>query len=162
MKMEIYDILPPDTIFFPQHPDNVAESVTWTGRVLYSLRRPYCYVWEHKGIERAIYVRKGFKNDGSSVPRLAQTIGGLHQDSMRPAAIVHDLFYEYRGKFPNKDGRYYRRGPDGMWSSLDVQISRKAADRLFLRIMREMEMPWTLRKRAYWSVRLAGWIAWRT
>jgi len=157
---DLKKMLPKDTIFFPEQPDNVRIKVKWTGKVLYELRRPYCYVWEHGGVKRAIYVCKGFKNDGASVFRIVQTLSGLHQDSMRAASIIHDLIYANQGRFPNKDGAYYRK--DNSWKMLQVTVPRKVADRLFGRINREDGLPENLRRRAFQVVDKLGWIAWGT
>lgn len=153
--------LPADTIFFPDQPDNVRTSVTWLGKVLYKLRRPFCYAWQDGGEWRAIYVKAGFINDGASVFRAVQTISGLHQDSMRAASIPHDLIYGHRGVFPNADGEYLKF-IDGEWRSLRVTVPRSFADLLFGRINREDGLPQNLRRRAFKVVSGLGWIAWGT
>lgn len=158
---DLKKLLSKDTIFFPEQPDNVAYKVTWTGKVLYNLRRPYCYVWEHDGVKRAEYARKGFKNDGASVFRLLQTISGLHQDSIRAESIIHDLGYAHKGEFPNPDGEYFKK-VNGTWRSLKVTVPRRDVDRIFGRMMRENNIPINLRRRAFHTVDKLGWIPWHT
>lgn len=84
-----------------------------------------------------IHVPSGWITDWASVPRffwrLFPPIGRYTL-----AAVVHDYLYEYRVG------------------------TRKRADRVFLRIMEHLGVPWWKRTAMYWAVRLFGGRAWRT
>lgn len=148
---------PPNAIFNPDQPDNVPYSDN-ARHVLYRLRRSFVFKWEAPdGKERALYVPKGFLNDGASVPRLAWAIippDGRH----RAAAIIHDFLYEHKGDLPL--GSYLRK--DDGWVIIDAPWTRKHADLMFLKIMKEYGIPFIRRQMAYRAVRLGGWVAWRT
>jgi hypothetical protein len=154
-------IFPPDTVFFPEQPDNVPVETTADGKTLYKLRRPFAYIWlAPDDFRRCLLVPAGFENDGASVPRIVWSISGMQQDGEhRAAAIIHDFLYEYQGAIPV--GSYLREDDDG-WNPVIADWKRKHADRMFGRIMREYTVPRQRRRMAYRAVRVGGWTAWNT
>ena len=132
---------------------------------LYRLVETYVYEWE-KSVpgtelvhEYRITVPKGYVYDGASVPRIVWTVSGLTPDGLiRAAALVHDWIYDHKGHLPEGSQQY--KDADGQWPTLHVTWNRKAADRIFGRIMREAEVSKLKRRAAYRAVRLFGWIGW--
>ena len=93
----------------------------------------------------SITVPRGFGWDGASVPRFLWTLSGIRPDGLvRAAALVHDYLYRHRGKVPG----CYRH------------FSRKRADLLFHRMILDAGESKLTAYRAYWAVRLFGWLAW--
>ena len=89
----------------------------------------------------------GFLTDFASVPRLLQGIVPKMGSHDR-AAVVHDYLY--------REAPQVLVEPEGC-----KQISRRDADGVFLRIMREQHVGCLRRCVLYWGVRLGGWVAWR-
>ncbi len=105
------------------------------------LIRPLIY----RGKRDYFKVPTGFMTDFASVPRLLQGIRPCPGDR---AAVVHDYLY--------REAPQVLVEPEGC-----KQISRRDADGVFLRIMREQSVGWLRRCVLYWGVRLGGWVAWR-
>jgi hypothetical protein len=91
-------------------------------------------------------VPKGFKTDFASIPRIFHSLfpkNGKHD----AAAIVHDYLYAHKPLVLNKDMQYSR-------------ISRKDADGIFLKIMKELGVGLIRRRMMYRAVRVGGVCAW--
>lgn len=133
------------------HPERIGE---------YILDKDYSYEWEKDGEKYKLVVPKGFEFDLASVPRIFWTFTGITPSRLRWAApILHDLVYEHQGKLPL--GSYFIHD-GGKWVVSNIVWSRKSADRLFCRVMRDDGIPRFNRRMAYRAVRLGGWVAWRT
>jgi hypothetical protein len=121
----------------------------------YELVEDYAYVWYIRGLRREIMACKGFRHDGASVPRLLWTLIGLRPDGLvRAAALLHDYLYRHGGVLPL----------GCMWVEQDMDPrpwTRKDADRLFARVMRESGVSKLKRRLAYLGVRVGGRRAWR-
>lgn len=87
----------------------------------------------------------GFRTDLASVPSWAQWLIP-HNGPYAPAAVVHDWLYIERPPSLGTDG----------W----VPITRKDADGVLLRIMRELKVAWWKRTLIYNAVRVGGWWYW--
>lgn len=108
----------------------------------WTLVKPLCYV----GMHELITVPAGFETDLASTPRLFWAFlppFGLYAK----AAVVHDYLY-------NKQPLVY-----GQNITITQRISRKDADGLFRRIMRESGVGIIKRYLMYWSVRAFGFIS---
>ena len=80
-------------------------------------------------------VPAGVTTDFASVPRLFwRMIPPWGRYSI--AAVVHDYLYQTGG------------------------VSRKEADRIFLSIMKQLNVPFWKRQAMYYAVRIGGWKAW--
>ena len=105
-------------------------------------------------------VYAGFLFDMASVPWLLRLFQDRHGIIGGPAT-THDMNYEARGIFPHKHGVFQqKRG--GEWIDVPTPMSRKLADKLFLRMMKEAGMGFFRRHAAYRVVRLGGWAYWNT
>lgn len=88
-----------------------------------------------------IVVKEGFVTDFASIP--AAVRGWINPvGRIRPAALVHDWLYHRRGKLPGRT------------------LSRKASDRVFLKIMEYVDFSFIKRISAYAAVRSVGWRYW--
>ena len=87
-----------------------------------------------------IVVPAGYETDLASVPRIPGVYWRTGNTAVLPA-IVHDYLYE--------------RG--------DPDLTRKAADQVFLEAMEDEDDPswWTTRRTMYRAVRMFGWRGWR-
>jgi hypothetical protein len=134
---------------------------------IYKLYEDYSYTHYKGGASGyvTLVIRSGFIYDGASVPRGLWSISGIRPDGLlRPAALVHDALYENKGIISGKIG--HRSGYVFALKSLSmsaeaVRYTRKECDQLFLKVMKEAGVGLTDRTRAYWAVRLFGWIPWR-
>ena len=125
------------------------------GKGKYKLQDEWTYTWTKYDITRRIVIPKYFECDGASVPRLLWTFTGITPDGLiRSAATLHDFIYRYGGKLPK--GSYQQLTLD-KWIPLDDIWTRKNADRLFARVMREAGVSKSKRRLAYRGVRLFGW-----
>lgn len=121
----------------------------------YRLVEPYQYEWSHGGTRYRLTVPAGFENDLASVPRILWWY--ISPFDLGLAAVPHDWIYEHAGRLP--PGSFQRLQGD-RWANVDERWSRRDADRLFGRLMREAHVDRTRRRRAYLAVRLLGWPAW--
>ena len=112
------------------------------------LMEPLTYQGKHDRFE----VPAGFYTDFASVPRLFQGLipkNGKHD----AAAIMHDYFYTSRPVVAV---------PLALdWAAYET-ISRKDADGLFKRMMRELGVNPIRYHIVYIAVRLFGWMTWNT
>ena len=126
----------------------------------YLLDEDFVYKWVGDGFNRKLIIPKGFVFDLASVPRIFWTPTGISPDRLRwTAPLIHDFLYEHKGKLPA--GSYFWQ-PRGGWEEDKTEWTRKNADRLFCRIMREDGIKRWKRRMAYRAVRLGGYIAWKT
>lgn len=73
--------------------------------------------------------------DGASVPLLVTWLTGIERDGEhRAAALLHDWLFRHKGRLP---GEYYQINFDGELDDTWTTWTRKEADRLFGRVMRE-------------------------
>lgn len=98
------------------------------GRPIYILLLSLIYT----GARDVFYVPRGFLSDLASVPRLFWYWFPPDDPQYAAPAILHDKFYETH------------------------EVSRKDADGIFYRQMRELKVSWIRRKLIYWAVRAAG------
>lgn len=128
----------------------------------YKLAHDYTYQWKIGRESYRINIPEGFLYDGASVPRLVWTITGLRPDGLlRAAATVHDFLYEHKGYMPKGA---YQLWDDGMdeWVDAKKKWSRKSADKMFARLLREAGVSKVKRRMAYKAVRIGGGLYWRT
>jgi hypothetical protein len=125
----------------------------------YRLAEKYVYEWEINDCKNRIIIPSGFTYDGASVPRIAWTVSGLRPDGLiRASALVHDWIYRHKGKLPNGSQQYL--DDIGIWQDVYGFWTRKDADRLFARIMREAGVYKCKRRMAYRSACMFGRFAW--
>lgn len=98
-----------------------------------------------------IWIRNGFAFDLASIPRVVWWLIAPFELSI-VAPLVHDYLYAHGGR-PPLDTEI------AMWGKR-LWYTRADADELFLRIMREEEVPRWRRGLAYAAVRLFGWVSW--
>ncbi len=126
---------------FPDQPD--LEPVSDR---LYRLRSTYLYL-NNDGF--FLRIKKGYTSDGASVPRLVWTLTGITPDGLhRAAALIHDYIYDHAGRLPPQ-------------SCSKLSWTRKEADQIFLRIMREAGVSSFKSAIAYRAVRAFGWTGWK-
>ena len=129
------------------------------GPRLYRLVANWWYLWIHDGQVHRLAIRRGFEYDGASVPRLAWSLSGLRPDGLiRAAALPHDYLYRYKGRLPGCEHTVWCEGLG--WLRVAGCWSRRDADRLFGRIMREAGVRKFQRRIAYRFVRALGWLSW--
>lgn len=149
---------------------------------MYRLYCEYEYFWRSADSVHRIIVPTTFKSDGASVPRIAWTLSGIRPDGLiRAAAWIHDYLYYHHGILPSGSHSVYtysyekfkasyfgpkyveNKEPEVIshaWNSVLFPYTRKDADRLFLQTMKDAGMSTFKANLAYYSVRLAGWLAW--
>jgi len=144
------------------------------GRTLWELDENYSYHWQHKGETFRFTIGRGFRFDGASVPWFLRWIAGRGRFGVL-APMVHDWMHErlgnvkpeiLRGEVGNTMGElknprwqsYVVVVPDkytGGGYTIYKSFTRRQADRLFFRIMRESGVkPRWLRRWAFRMVRL--------
>lgn len=126
----------------------------------YILLKDYTYEWKKGNMGRKLVIPKGFIFDLASVPRIFWTISGVTPGRLGWAApLIHDFLYEHRGKLP--EGSYFLFMND-KWVSSSIVWTRRSADKMFCRLMREDGISRFKRRMAYRAVRLGGWTYWNT
>ncbi len=144
----------------------------------FRLRRPWAYEWAWEGDVYRIFIRSGFEFDGASIPPIAHPFfGGRWSLGLGPP-LAHDALYRCEGDFTKavfgihpdetpesialagKRYGWYERLGDDSWEEVDWVWSRKDADRLFGRHMREAGVRRWRRRTAYRTVRLFGRGSW--
>lgn len=134
---------------------------------LYRLTQDWSYDWVEPVFDTPLRltVPKGFETDGASVPRLLWTLVGITPDGLhRAAAVAHDFIYRYSGHLPAGSHQLQMQVQMPMPSSMRDTghlWTRKEADRLFARILRECGVSKTRRRIMYLGVRIGGWRSWR-
>jgi hypothetical protein len=128
------------------------------GRDMYCLYRTYDYRWAFLGEELRLTVPEGFESDGASVPRLLWSLTGIERDGVhRAAALLHDFLYKHAGEIPY-GAQMILIGEE--WSPYGSGWTRKDADKLFARVLRESGVGKVRRRLMYLGVRLGGWRPW--
>jgi hypothetical protein len=128
------------------------------------LMEDYSYRWDVPSDEpitprtAILTAPAGFRFDMASVPRAVHAFIGRLDLGLR-APLFHDLLYHHGGRLP---GRLYQWHIDGEWVNADAPWSRRDADRLFGRHMREDGVARWRRRAAYRAVRLFGGGSWRS
>jgi hypothetical protein len=130
----------------------------------YQLVSDHVVSWYHEGKYHRIMVPEGFICDGNSVPWFGRPFIPGDWTLGINAVLVHDFLYFRRGRLLFNEhlvqvakGDY--RDPleqDGY----RLAWSRRDADRLFARLMRDNNVPQWRRRAAYRAVRLAFWQEW--
>jgi len=121
----------------------------------YRLFDDYQYEWIQNGNLYKIIVPSGFTCDLASIPRLLWII--VSPFDFGPAAVPHDWIYSFGGKIPPSSCLVKL---NGKWMECDQYWSRKDADRLFARIMKDLNLSEFKKKNAYKAVRIFGSKAW--
>ena len=143
---------------------------------LYRLVEDYIYEWRVGSHGSRIKVPAGFISDGWSVPRWLWSVTGFRPDGIgRAAGLVHDYIYFCKGDLnrdPSKISWSYKllapQDPSGYdscyvhlsqrkdWRPAIGRWSRKQADRLFAKMMKECGISKSKRRMAYLGVRIGG------
>lgn len=150
------------------YPENIMELLEFKqpinipiGNGMYRIVENYEYYYLKSDVLFRILVPAGFTYDGASVPRWLWSLSNLTPDGdIRAAAAVHDLIYAYDGTLPFGYHVMWYASAKRWVNCFGNGWSRKDADKLFLKIMKQAGIGETDRKRAYWAVRLFGWIKW--
>lgn len=143
-------------------PVNVPVSVT-----KYRLVCEYSYLWQIKNDLYSLTIPAGFVCDGASVPRICWTLTGLTPDGLiRAAATVHDFIYTYKGDLPlgsfGRENNFYNlKNPSYQYTYISQNWTRKQADKMFARLMREAGVSKFRRRLAYLAVRSFGMFYWK-
>jgi len=125
----------------------------------FRLRGEATYTWRLQRTEKEdifrLPVGDGFEHDFASVPRLLWAL--ISPLDLGVGSIFHDWLYRNGGVVNT-----LRWDPDnGTWIPVSTPWTRKDADRLFARIMREQGVSSLRRKLAYTAVHWFGGGAWR-
>lgn len=131
-----------------EHPD-LRVMVGWR---TYRLGSPWRYRWLYGGKVRELYLPEGFVTDLASVPKILHWWIGPRD--LRHASLPHDLIYQRAGWV---GGEHFTI--DGV--PCDERWTRKQADELMARIMRDAGVEKAKRRAAYLAVRAFGWTVWR-
>jgi hypothetical protein len=123
----------------------------------YRLLEDYVYHWEKEGVRYRLVVPAGFTCDLASIPRLLWWY--ISPFDLGSAAVPHDWLYAHGGRVPSGSHSVME---NGVWQEVGQPWTRKDADRLFGRMMREAGVHPAKRKRAYRAVRLFGAGAWKS
>lgn len=126
--------------------------VNKVGPQLYRLRAPLIY----EGHTDTWIVPIGFETDLASVPRIIQWLLP-HDGPYAPAAVVHDWLYRTRPLASSFSGPLVSCVVPTQGYT---KITRKDADGVLRRIMRELGVSWWKRTLIYSSVRVFGRYRW--
>lgn len=139
-------------IAFPAYPDQQD-----LGKRVRYLTDHYVYEWDYNGVRHRLTVYKGFTHDGASVPRFLWSF--FPPEPLDKAAVMHDWLFHYGGFLPPGS---HQRMVDGQWVNEGRPWSRRDADRLFARMLREdPDGPSRCERRwAYRAVRCWGFRPW--
>lgn len=141
--------------FFPVTPE-VAYRL---GKRSYVFHSAYTYRFvDEAGRHNRLTVPAGFKCDLASVPSVARP--AVPPEPLDRSAAFHDLLYR-RGGRPLKGEHTIL--VEGKWRDAGHRWTRKEADQLFRRMLKEDSYgPGRVRRwMAYWGVRVGGHWAWR-
>lgn len=118
----------------------------------------YQYEWEAEGARWRLLVPDGFVYDLASVPRIFWSLLGIRPDGLhRAAALVHDWIYAHQGRLPNGS---YSRWNGRAWEDAELVWTRRNADRLFARLLREGRVKRWRRRLMFKAVHWFGGRAW--
>ncbi|MDT0631029.1 DUF1353 domain-containing protein [Rubrivirga litoralis] len=112
------------------------------------------YTWRHtpeggaEGVYRLV-VPAGFEHDFASVPRPLWAL--VAPIDLGIASIFHDWLYARAGRAETL--RWAGRTPGAGWEPVPKWWTRRDADRLFARLMREQGVPRWRRRAAFLAVR---------
>lgn len=110
--------------------------------------------FEYTGLRDKWRIPAGFKTDFASVPKVLWWILPPHGKHAK-AAVVHDWLYVVRPEV-----RATKLGNTWTASTYTRHVTRREADGVFRRIMKECGVGW-LRRYIMWAgVRLGGWVSW--
>lgn len=118
-----------------RHPLRLA----WISGHTWRLAGPFTYHSDRLGLVR---VPAGMQTDLVSLPGFARLVLRVDGPEL-PAAIVHDYLYS------------------GLSAGAWPDVTRAAADAVFLEAMAHLGVPWPLRVLLYLAVRVGGRRAWR-
>ena len=121
----------------------------------YRLFEAYAYVWTKDGASYRLVVPAGFTSDLASVPRLLWFV--ISPFDLGAAVVPHDWVYANAGRLPPSSWQAWRGGD---WADDERVWTRREADRLFGRLMREVGVSRWKRRAAYLAVRLFGFLVW--
>ena len=129
----------------------------------------YHYYYERDGWPFQLIVPVGFEFDGATVNRWLWSISNITPSGLiNAAALLHDFIYHYEGKLPVGSHLSFNglkqpslADPENWTPCVGRPWRRADADRLFRKVMQQSGFGETDRDRAYWAVRLFGWIYWR-
>ena len=110
-------------------------------------------------LNTTIHVKKGFRWDGASVPKILWPFGLLPDGKHRAAALIHDFIYIHKGKLPS--GSFTSTYPNKEIHDQHGSFSRKDSDRLFGRMMKEAGVKGWKKTFMKWGVKTLGWIYWK-
>lgn len=102
----------------------------------------------YQGNQDRFIVPKGFKTDFASIPRIFFVLFPKN-GNYDAAAIVHDWLYVTQPMV---------HGPK--WTRSRMPITRRDADGIFRRIMKELGVRCVRRNLMYLAVRIGGWYGW--
>ena len=121
--------------------------------------RPHVYHWTVRELDHRLArmaIPAGFEFAGASVPRVAHAfIGRLDLGLVAP--LYHDWLYHYGGRPPQGSHEWLI---GDRWRPVEEPWTRREADRLFGRHMREEGVPRWRRRAAYRAVRVFGGGSW--
>lgn len=113
---------------------------------------PYWFEWKKNGVRYRFNIPRGFRYDAASIPRfLWPIISPTELGYLAPA--VHDFLIEQQGYVYLQQWSTYF----GQWRPVEARFTRRQADRLFCRIMRNEGISRWKRRAAFRAVRLYGW-----
>lgn len=125
------------------------------GRNKYKVYEDYSYTWEKDGQTYKMVVPQGFINNLASIPRFLWWY--ISPFDLGAAVIHHDWIYTHSGKIPSTS---FFKLIDGKFVEIESEWTRKNADRLFCRMMRETDNVSKFKRRnAFRAVRIFGWWA---
>lgn len=128
----------------------------------YLLKEDFTYEWLAEGARQKLTIPAGFDFDLASVPRIFWTATGITPDRLRwTAPLIHDFLYEYKGVLPLQSYQVWDTEINGWIHSKRIWTKRNA-DRMFCRLMREDGISWRKRRMAYRAVQIGGHWAWNT
>lgn len=123
-------------------------------RLTEDARYTWCHATDHHDT-LSLRVPEGFTHDFASVPRpLWWFVGPV---DLGLASIFHDWMYRHGGRVETLGRRLDGAG----WEVIDTPWSRRDADRLFARIMREQGVSRFRRRAAFLAVQWFGGGGWR-
>lgn len=126
------------------------------GRTLWHLEEDYFYEWEHNGSRYRFKIPEGFQSDGASVPWFLPFWGRGSFGVLPP--LVHDWVIQQHGQVWVEmfySGIWIREMVSDLTHTYYRRFTRRDADRLFFRILREQGVrPRWLRRWAFRLVRL--------